>query len=127
MICQICMPLGMVARLRTDISLSSKYQKSVLIDITVGVITRFKGHRFFNQGVVTLIGLLTKLHHYGIQGKIYEWLSIWLTKRVQRVAINGHESNFAEVQSGIPQGTVLGPLMFLLYINDINSGVSSKL
>ena len=93
MICQICMSLGIVARLRTDISLSSKYQKSVLIDITVGVIMRLKGHRFFNQGVVTLIGLLTKLHHYGIQGEIYEWLSIWLTKRVQRVAINAMVMN----------------------------------
>ena len=71
--------------------------------------------------------LLTKLRYYGIQGKIHEWLSIWLTKRVQRVVINGHESSFAEVQSGIPQGTVLGPLMFLLCINDINSGLSSKL
>ena len=71
--------------------------------------------------------LLTKLCYYGIQGKIHEWLSIWLTKCIQRVVINGHESSFAEVQSGVPQGTVLGPLIFLLYINDINSGVSSKL
>ena len=71
--------------------------------------------------------LLTKLHHYGIQDKIHESLNIWLTKRVQRVVINGYESDFAKVQSGIPQGTVLGPLMFLLYINDINFGISTKL
>ena len=56
--------------------------------------------------------LLTKLCYYDIQVKIHEWLSIWLTKRAQRVVINGHESSFAEVQSGLPQGTVLGPLMF---------------
>ena len=91
MICQVCM-LGLVARLRIDISLSSKCQKSVLIDVTVGVIMRLKGHCFFNQGVVALIGLLTKLHHCGIQDKIHKWLSIWLTKHVQRVVINGHES-----------------------------------
>ena len=71
--------------------------------------------------------LLTKLCYYGIQGKIHEWLSIWLIKHVQQVVINGHESSFAEVQSGVPQGTVLDHLMFLLYISDINSGVSSKL
>ena len=57
--------------------------------------------------------LLTKLHHYGIQGKIHEWLNIWLTKSIQRVVINGHESNFTKVQSGVPQGAVLGPLIFL--------------
>ena len=57
--------------------------------------------------------LLNKLYHYGIRGKIHEWISTWLT---QRVVINGYESSFAQVQSGVPQGTVLGPLMFLLYI-----------
>ena len=60
-------------------------------------------------------------------GKIHEWLNIWLTKSVQRVVINGYESHFAEVQSGIPQGTVLGSLMFLLYISDVKFGISSKL
>ena len=53
---------------------------------------------------------------------------IWLTKCVQRVVINSHECSFAEVQqSGVPQETVLGSLLLLLYIDDINSGVSSKL
>ena len=58
--------------------------------------------------------LLNKLSHYGIQGTTYDWIKIWLTQRTQRVVVNGHDSNFVQVQSGVPQGTVLGPLMFLL-------------
>ena len=57
--------------------------------------------------------LLKKLYHYGIQGNIYNWISSWLTRRQQQVVIKGHNSSYVHVNSGVPQGTVLGLLMFL--------------
>ena len=71
--------------------------------------------------------LLKKLSFYGIDGKLHHWLSTWLTKRSQRVVVDGCEPEYVSVLSGVSQGTVLGSVMFLLYINDININVSSSL
>ena len=70
--------------------------------------------------------LLHKLKHYGIDGKLHNWLTTWLTKRTQQVVIDGQTSIHKRVKSGVPQGTVLGPIMFLLYINDIGQNITSK-
>ena len=66
--------------------------------------------------------LLAKLDHYGICGVFNVWFKSYLSNHSQFVSINGYDSDLAAINCGVPQGFVLGPLPFLLYINNLNQG-----
>ena len=70
--------------------------------------------------------LIMKLDHYGIRGSVNGWIANFLTGRQQAVVVDGSRSEFAGVKSGVPQGSVLGPCLFLTYINDLPAQVKSK-
>ena len=69
-------------------------------------------------------GLLLKLEHLGISGPLLKWIRSFLVGREQRVVVDGMESVPSKVLSGVPQGTVLGPLFFFIYTNDISKELS---
>ena len=71
--------------------------------------------------------LIAKLERYGIRGKILNWIKCFLTDRFQTVVVDGKKSTKEKVRSGVPQGTVLGPVLFIVYVADLVSAVRFSL
>ena len=70
-------------------------------------------------------GLIIKLRQYGIDGDLLTWITDYLDDRKQRVVIKSYMSSFKNVKAGVPQCSVLGPLLFLIFVNDISSSLLS--
>ena len=71
--------------------------------------------------------LVLKLKSHGMGNSIVNWIEQWLTDRRQRVVLDGEVSSWKSVIGGVPQGSVLGPILFLVYINDLEEGVTGKI
>ena len=65
------------------------------------------------------------LEAHGIKGEVLQWICEWLNNRIQRVILDGEESDWVHVLSGVPQGSVLGPILFLVYINTLDTSVQA--
>ena len=107
--------LATVEYIQRGIDSSSNRYDLVILDFTIA----------FDK--VSFTRLIFKLQQSGINKSILLWINNWLTHRTQRVVVDGCQSREAAVTSGVPQGTVLGPLLFLVYINDIQKNISSNL
>ena len=102
-------------RIGQNISITNNYVDDIYLDVQKAFDT-VPHHRLF-----------TKLKGYEISGNILEWIKNFLSERKQKVVLNGSNSKWTDVTSGIPQGSVLGPILFTIYINDLPDVVQMQL
>ena len=72
---------------------------------------------------VWIDGLLFKIKQLGIVGPLFNWLKSYVSGRHQKVVLNGCQSTICSLTAGVPQGSILGPLLFLIYVNDITENM----
>ena len=92
-------------------------------EYSCGVFEDFqKAFNTFNHNI-----LLKKLHYYGIRGITNDWFKSYLNNRTQQTKVNDSISEKVEITYGVPRGSILGPLLFLVYINDLHDAVIHSL